>query len=185
MTYGSRAALLASMLAGLMCIGSAHTIPTPPVDQPAPDFHVTTFDGEKLSLSDFKGQVLVLNFWATWCGPCKKELPLLEGYYRARQQFGLRVLAVATEDSLTPFQLRPLAKQLTIQMVKRFKGDYGEIKALPTNFVIDRQGILRYAASGGFTLELLNEVLTPLLVEHAQQSVGTSAILSAASQQLP
>ena len=48
-------------------------------------FHVTTFDGDKLSRADFKGQVLLLNFWATWCGPCKKELPLLEGYYRARQ----------------------------------------------------------------------------------------------------
>jgi hypothetical protein len=66
---------------------------------------------------------------------------------------------------LTPFQLKPLAKELTIQMVKRFKGDYGEIKMLPTNFVIDRHGILRYAESGGFTLERLNEVLTPLLAE--------------------
>src|SRR5271154_1169281 len=141
---------------------------TPLVDTPAPDFQVTTFDGRKLSLADFKGQVLVLNFWATWCGPCKKELPLLEGYYRARQQAGLKILAVATEDSLTPLQLRPLAKELTIQMVKRFKGDYGEIKMLPTNFVIDRQGILRYAQSGGFTLELLNQVLTPLLAEPLQ-----------------
>ncbi|MGO9946618.1 MAG: hypothetical protein ACLPWG_07210 [Steroidobacteraceae bacterium] len=50
-------------------------------------------------------------------------------------------------------------------MVRRFKGDYGEIKMLPTNFVIDRRGILRYAESGGFTLERLNEVLTPLLAE--------------------
>jgi cytochrome c biogenesis protein CcmG/thiol:disulfide interchange protein DsbE len=165
MTYRSRASLLALFCAGLLCISAAGTMPAPQVDQPAPDFHVTTFDGEKLSLADFKGQVLVLNFWATWCGPCKKELPLLEGYYRARQQAGLKVLAVATEDSLTPFQLKPLAKELTIQMVKRFKGDYGEIKMLPTNFVIDRHGILRYAESGGFTLERLNEVLTPLLAE--------------------
>jgi cytochrome c biogenesis protein CcmG/thiol:disulfide interchange protein DsbE len=165
MAYGSRASLLAASCAGLFCISSAGSIPTPQVDQPAPDFHVTTFEGEKLSRADFKGQVLVLNFWATWCGPCKKELPLLEGYYRARQQAGLKVLAVATEDSLTPFQLKPLAKELTIQMVRRFKGDYGEIKMLPTNFVIDRHGILRYAESGGFTLERLNEVLTPLLAE--------------------
>jgi cytochrome c biogenesis protein CcmG/thiol:disulfide interchange protein DsbE len=168
MTYRSRAGVLAVGFAGLVCTSAAGIKPTPQVDQPAPDFHVSTFDGEKLSLADFKGQVLILNFWATWCGPCKKELPLLEGYYRARQQAGLKVLAVATEDSLTPFQLKPLAKELTIQMVKHFKGDYGEIKMLPTNFVIDRHGILRYAQSGGFTLEGLNEVLTPLLAEHPE-----------------
>ena len=138
---------------------------TPLVDTPAPDFQVTTFDGRKLSLADFKGQVVVLNFWATWCGPCKRELPLLEDYHRRQQSAGLVVLAVATEDSLKPFQLRPLAKLLTLQMVKRFKGNYGQIKYLPTNFVIDRKGILRYAESGGFTQEGIEEVLGPLLAE--------------------
>ncbi|HXP65787.1 MAG TPA: hypothetical protein VN815_09940, partial [Steroidobacteraceae bacterium] len=61
--------------------------------------------------------------------------------------------------------LRPLAKVLTLQMVKRFKGDYGDIRYLPTNFVIDRQGILRYAESGGFTEESIDAVLRPLLAE--------------------
>jgi cytochrome c biogenesis protein CcmG/thiol:disulfide interchange protein DsbE len=160
----ARIALLAFCLAA--SIGAASPKPRFEVGQPAPDFQVTTFDGQKLTLADFKGQVLVLNFWATWCGPCKRELPLLEGYYRARQAVGLRVLAVATEDSLTPFQLRPLAKILTIPMVKRFKGsDYGEIKLLPTNFVIDRRGILRYAAAGGLSADSINQLLEPLLKE--------------------
>jgi hypothetical protein len=66
---------------------------------------------------------------------------------------------------LTPYQLRPLAKILTLQMVKRFKGNYGDIKYLPTNFVIDRKGILRYAESGGFTREDLEQVVGPLLRE--------------------
>lgn len=138
---------------------------SPQIDLPAPEFKATTFDGQKLALSDLKGQVVVLNFWATWCGPCKRELPLLENYYRKQHAAGLVVLAVATEDSLTPYQLRPLAKILTLQMVKRFKGDYGDIKYLPTNFVIDRKGVLRYAESGGFTEDSIEGVLGPLLAE--------------------
>jgi cytochrome c biogenesis protein CcmG/thiol:disulfide interchange protein DsbE len=167
MRYGSRIALLVVAFA-LMNRGSDAATKTPVVDQPAPDFQVTTFDGEKLSLADLKGQVVVLNFWATWCGPCKRELPLLEAYYRAQQQAGLRVLAIATENSLSPYQLKPLAKVLTIPMIKRFKGNYGDIKELPTNFVIDRKGVLRYAEAGGFTRETMIEVLGPLLEENAQ-----------------
>ncbi len=167
MTHGSRVALLVVAFALMNCDSDA-AAKSPVVDQPAPEFRLTTFDGEKLSLADFKGQVVVLNFWATWCGPCKRELPLLEGYYRAQHQAGLRVLAIATEDSLKPYQLRPLAKVLTIPMVKQFKGDYGDIKALPTNFVIDRKGVLRYAAAGGFTQETMTEILGPLLEEGVQ-----------------
>jgi cytochrome c biogenesis protein CcmG/thiol:disulfide interchange protein DsbE len=168
MMHSSRAAWMACWLAASFHAAAGPAKPHFEVGKPAPDFQVTTADGQKLKLSDFKGQVLVLNFWATWCGPCKQELPLLEGYYRARQAAGLRILAVATEDSLTPYQLRPLAKILTIPMVKRFKGDdYGEIKMLPTNFVVDRKGILRYAQAGGFTLDSMNEVLVPLLEEAA------------------
>ena len=166
MSHGVKVWPAAIFLAAWITTGIASSNKlTPVVDAPAPDFQVTTFDGSKLSLADFKGKVVVLNFWATWCGPCKRELPLLENYYRRQHSDGLVILAVATEDSLTPYQLRPLAKILTLQMVKRFKGNYGQIKYLPTNFVIDRNGILRYAESGGFTQEGLDQVLSPLIAE--------------------
>ncbi|HEX3397730.1 MAG TPA: redoxin domain-containing protein [Steroidobacteraceae bacterium] len=168
-----RCLLVAICFASLINTGNAFgRKPSPTVDAPAPDFQVTTFDGRKLSLADFKGQVVVLNFWATWCGPCKRELPLLENYHRKEHAAGLVILAVATEDSLTPFQLRPLAKILTLQMVKRFKGEYGQIKYLPTNFVIDRKGVLRYAESGGFTEESIEQVLGPLLAETDMPEAG-------------
>jgi thiol-disulfide isomerase/thioredoxin len=171
MPQGVKVGLAAIFLAAWVGAGIASSGKTrPAVDAPAPDFQVTTFDGRKLSLADFKGQVVVLNFWATWCGPCKQELPLLEDYHREQHAAGLVVLAVATEDSLTPFQLRPLAKLLTLQMVKRFKGNYGDIKYLPTNFVIDRKGILRYAESGGFSRERLEQVVGPLLRETRDSS---------------
>src|SRR5271169_1845186 len=118
MSHGLKVWLAAILFTALVGTGIAFSgKPHPVVDAPAPDFQVTTFDGRKLSLADFKGQVVVLNFWATWCGPCKRELPLLEDYHRRQHANGLVILAVATEDSLTPFQLRPLAKILTLQMV--------------------------------------------------------------------
>lgn len=142
------------------------------VGQPAPDFEVTAFDGQKYTLAGLKGQVVLLNFWATWCGPCKQEMPLLDAYYRKLHERGIMIFAVATEDSLTPFQLRGVQKVVSFPMIKRFKGKYPEVKYLPTNFVIDRAGILRYAESGGFTLEGINETLGPLLLEAPPASNG-------------
>jgi cytochrome c biogenesis protein CcmG/thiol:disulfide interchange protein DsbE len=135
----------------------------PLIGEAAPDFQVITLDGKKLTLADFKHQVLVINFWATWCKPCKQELPLLDRYYRLQEQAGLRVLAVTTEDSVPVSQLKGLAAALAIPMVRRFKGAYGPLKGVPTNYVIDRDGILRYAQAGSFSLDDLNEILVPLL----------------------
>jgi cytochrome c biogenesis protein CcmG, thiol:disulfide interchange protein DsbE len=152
---------------GLACLAATATVIAasqgPVVDQPAPDFHVTTFDGKPLSLSDFKGQVLILNFWATWCTPCKRELPLLNTYYKFQQKAGLRVVAITTEDSLPLSKLRPLAANLAIPMARSFRGKYGPQKAVPTNYIIDRDGILRYAQAGELTLDALNEILVPML----------------------
>ena len=132
----------------------------------APDFELHTFDGKTVRLSDLSGQVVVLNFWATWCAPCRVELPLLESYYRKAGKYGLRVFAVATEDSLSPAQLAPLAKALTIPMVRKMSGgDYGALGAVPTTYVIDRKGVLRYAKPGAFDEEAMNSIFGRLLQE--------------------
>jgi peroxiredoxin len=137
------------------------------VGQPAPDFKATTLDGKSLSLADFKGQVLVINFWATWCAPCKAELPLLEAYYHARGAYGLRVIAIATEYSLPPEKLKPIAEHLTLSMIRHFDGNYRVLGGMPTNYVIDRAGIVRYAKADAFNLDSLNALLVPLLNEPA------------------
>lgn len=143
------------------------TAGTPRVGQRAPDFHATLFGGRKTSLADYRGQVLVLNFWATWCGPCKTELPLLNSFAAILKPHGLRVLAVASADSADPAQLRPLAAKLDIPLVSRMSGPYGDMNAYPTNYVIDRAGVVRYAKAAAFTLDELNALLIPLLNEPA------------------
>jgi thiol-disulfide isomerase/thioredoxin len=137
----------------------------PVVDQPAPDFDLYLVDGTKVSLHDLRGQVVVLNFWATWCVPCKKELPLLDAYYRVQQPKGLRVFAVTTEDSVSNRELKPVFAAMAIPPVRRVKGPYEIIQGVPTNYVIDRAGKVRYAKAGAFDLDELNAVLVPLLQE--------------------
>ena len=135
------------------------------INKPAPDFRARTFDGRDVTLADFKGQVLIINFWATWCGPCKEELPLLNSYYDAANQknYGLKILAITTEDSIPLENLRPLAAKVSFDMARQYHGPYGVLKGVPTNYVIDRNGILRYAKADAFDLDSLNAVIIPLL----------------------
>lgn len=152
----------------------------PVVGQPAPPFEVTTFDGEKISLADLRGDVVILNFWATWCGPCREELPLLDTYYKLRKDVGLRVVAVTTEDSVPPYMLKPLAARLTMKLARHMRGNYAPLEGVPTNYVIDRAGVLRYAKADAFDLDTLNEVLVPLLNEMPPPPTTTVAATVAA-----
>ncbi|WP_343527185.1 TlpA disulfide reductase family protein [Sphingomonas sp.] len=137
----------------------------PKVGEIAPDFDLTLIDGTHIRLSDLRGQVVVLNFWATWCGPCRAELPLLDQYYRVQGKHGLKVFAVATEDSLPLHQLKPLFAALAIPSARRIRGPYDTLGAVPTNYIIDRAGRLRYAKAAAFDLQDLNALLVPLLKE--------------------
>ncbi|MDB5671235.1 MAG: TlpA family protein disulfide reductase [Alphaproteobacteria bacterium] len=133
----------------------------------APNFELKLIDGTKVSLDQLRGSVVLLNFWATWCVPCRTELPLLDGYYRYESKHGLRVFAVTTEDSVPIYQLKPLFKAMAISPAKGIKGPYAPLGGVPTNFVIDRSGRVRYAQAGAFDLRGLDDIILPLLAEPA------------------
>ena len=153
-------------VAATMLVGAK---PPPKVGDMAPDFQMTLVDGSKVSMADLRGKVVVLNFWATWCVPCRKELPTLDAYYERQQKAGLRVFAVTTEDSLPLYQLKKLFDVMHIPAVRHMKGHYETLGGVPTNFVIDRTGRIRYAKANAFDLDELNELLIPLLREPAPE----------------
>jgi len=161
----SKAAATLVMALALAC-APAHAAKIT-VGQPAPDFALRTIDGKIVSLTDLRGQVIVLNFWATWCVPCKRELPTLDAFYRAVDGHGLRVFAVTTEDSVSNNQLKPVFATLAITPIRSIKGPYRALEGLPTNYVIDRAGIVRYAKADAFDLTALNQIIVPLLNEPA------------------
>ena len=162
----------------------------PRAGEPAPDFRALTVGGASLTLTDFRGQVLVINFWPAGCMPCKAELPILDSYYRLQKKAGLRVIAVSPAN---PRRWRPLqraASAFAISVIREFRGAYVALNGHPTNYVIDRAGILRYIDSSAWTLEDLNRILVPLLREGApapeEQTQGHPALaMRAAEQQLP
>jgi thiol-disulfide isomerase/thioredoxin len=139
------------------------------VGEPAPKFTLRTLDGQKITFDELKGKVVILNFWATWCVPCRTEMPLLEVFERKFRDNGLEVYAVATEDSLTPGQLKKyLAPNLKLTLVRSISGpSYQIMNGVPTNYVIDRKGVLRYAKAAAFDLDDLNALIIPLLNEPA------------------
>jgi len=137
--------------------------------KPAPPVEARTFGGKAFRLDDYTGKVVVLHFWASWCAPCRKEMPTLETYYEKHRAQGLEILAVSMDDPADEAKAREVMRAFTFPaaMVRdtEAKG-YGRIWRIPLTFVIDRQGILRKDGwHGAPTLELpdLEKTVTPLL----------------------
>jgi cytochrome c biogenesis protein CcmG/thiol:disulfide interchange protein DsbE len=115
-----------------------------PAGKPAPEFTLATLDGKNVSLSDFRGQAVLLNFWATWCGPCKVEMPWFVELQKEYGPQGLQIVGVAMDDASAE-DIQKFVKEMgvnyTILMGKESVGQqYGGVDVLPTTFFIDRDG---------------------------------------------
>lgn len=116
------------------------------IGKAAPVFELKDLEGKKVSLSDFKGKVILLNFWATWCAPCKAEMPSLENLYKNLKGKGLVVIGVSVDNSETTVRSFVKEKGITFPILLD-KGkevsfdDYGVI-GLPVTFLIDRKGVI-------------------------------------------
>ena len=139
---------------------------TPTAGQVAPPFTIKLFDGSKTTLADYRGKVLVINYWATWCGPCKSEMPMMSAFHRKHRDRGFEIVGVVTEDSVPKAQLTRVIAALSYPLASKLTGKYGIINnGVPTSYVIDRAGRIRYAQARVFSAAEFNEVVLPLLDE--------------------
>jgi len=132
----------------------------------ARDFSLHDLHGDEVSLSDYEGQVVLVNFWATWCGPCRAEVPDLEAAYRAHRDEGFVVLGVNIEEP--PETVRPFVEEfgVTYPVVLDSKGQLVEAyraRGLPTSFIVDPEGVIRVRHVGFLSAAQLAQYLQSLL----------------------
>jgi peroxiredoxin len=111
---------------------------------PAPDFELASLDGRKVKLSDYRGKAVLLNFWATWCSPCKVEMPWFVDLQKKYGNDGLVVLGVAMDDSDNS-KIAQFASEMGVNYpvllgTDKVSEQYGNVQFLPTTFYIDREG---------------------------------------------
>lgn len=124
-------------------------------------------DGTTLTNGNLRGHVVLINFWASWCVPCRREIPLLNAYYRAHRGDGLVVIGVATDPNAGG-RGQWVSPTIGYPQAAWVGGVDYRLIAVPTSYVIGRDGRLRHAKAGSFDAASLAELVTPLLKERAR-----------------
>lgn len=140
------------------------------VGEMAPPATLVTLTGERISTAELRGRVVILTFWATWCVPCRQELPLLSAYAQAHAAEGLTVLAFSLDDPDNAAEVRRASQDFAFSsglLALSSVPGYGRIWRIPVNFTIDREGRLVddgwHDSRPVWTRERLERVVAPLL----------------------
>lgn len=148
---------------------------TPALAQPhpgfaAPNFALTSTTRESFALGELKGKVVLVNFWATWCPPCRAEMPAIDAAYRANKDAGFVVLAVDQMEGTDVVNAFGAKYNLSLPLLLDTDGNINRqylVSALPTSFFVDRRGVIRDMLIGGsMTREFINGKIKTLLEEN-------------------
>jgi cytochrome c biogenesis protein CcmG, thiol:disulfide interchange protein DsbE len=157
------AALLAVLIASASPSGLAHA--TPQIDAPAPPLVLSTLDGSTFDLAKLRGKVVMVNYWATWCAPCRKEMPKLDAFYKKYQSHGLEIVGISIDFERDLEKARKIARTVAypVAAAKAVTDDgFGIPKGVPITWIIDTDGKVRDRFIE-VRDELLNEIVVPLL----------------------
>jgi peroxiredoxin len=135
-------------LGALACAAAAATLQ---VGAPAPAFQLNSSAGKPVALSEFKGQIVLLNFWASWCGPCRQEMPILEQLNRQYHAKGVALLGVNVEpDSAAAtnwLKATPVTFPILFDTDSKVSQLYS-VQGMPNTVIVDRKGVVRYIHRG-------------------------------------
>ena len=137
------------------------------IGNPAPDFSLPSLNGQRIGLQGFSGKPVILNFWATWCAPCKDEMPLLEAISK-KYGSGLAVIAINEGDSLSAVKEFVAKENLDLQILLDEESEVGDLYKLsgyPTSVFIDGKGIIQAIYLGELSLALAERNLDLIGIE--------------------
>ncbi|MGA2488572.1 MAG: TlpA disulfide reductase family protein [Anaerolineales bacterium] len=136
------------------------------IDQAAPQLTLTDLKGQPVSLANYQGKVVLVNNWATWCPPCKTEMPDLQAYYQAHSAQGFVIIAIESGDTAATVSafVRQLGLTFPVWLDPQgwAAGDFKNLN-FPSSYLVDRQGRLRMSWTGPINQATLEKYVTPLL----------------------
>lgn len=139
------------------------------VNFPAPEISLLDMQNRPVSLNDYRGRVVLVNLWATWCPPCKQEMPIFQAFYEQHKKDGFTVVAINDGDPRQDVEKFVSDYKLTFSVwldptytatQKAFR-----TVSLPSSYIVDRQGTVRLTWVGGIKREALEQYVTPIITE--------------------
>jgi thiol-disulfide isomerase/thioredoxin len=161
-----------SILFIALCMGFASSAIAQ--QQKAVNFSLKGDDGKSYELNAFKGKVVIVNFWATWCGPCRKEIPDFIEAYKKYKRKGVVIIGISLDQDgwtkVTPFVKESNINYPVVLGDEQVVEHYGGIDAIPTTFIVDKNGNIVDRQTGMMSLDQLEVKLKPLLKATAGKS---------------
>jgi len=158
-----------SASAGSSSSPSSYSVTPVEVNYAAPELALQNVNGNTESLADYQDKVVLVNNWATWCPPCKAEIPTLEEYYKSHSQEGFVIIGVEAGDPQTEVlgfvKGAGITYPIWIDLENASLREFGS-SGLPNSFVIDRKGMVRLAWVGEINREMLEQYVTPIILEN-------------------
>jgi peroxiredoxin len=180
--------VVALVVAGMIYTGAKHSRRVKPLDEAglqgdlrgrqAPDFELSTLDGKKVKLSDLRGKAVVVNFWATWCGPCKIEMPWLVDLQGKYADKGLVILGISVDegssDKIASFAKEMNVNYTVLRTTDEVSNAYGGIDGLPTTFYVNRDGKVIEQAAGLVSKDVIEDEIKAALAQGAPAGTAST-----------